>query len=454
MPVRRNTTRVELLLAPHGGSKRRVWVSTALAMLLACAVLLPLLGHKLLAEWDEGIYAEVSREMLSQGWLVPHWNYQPWMEKPPLMLWVTALFFKLFGVSEFWARAGSAFSGVGIIALLHGWLARRRELASAWLCSLVLLGTLGFQHVARMGEMDVLLSLGCCIALIGLTAVEDERPAGWYRFWGGFAIALMTKGAASVVLPLTLIAVAVLGRWRMNRFGRAFWLGFAGFLALVVPWHLSLWLRFGRGFVAEYLGLHVLTRATSQMEGHHTHAWYYLGVLLVSAAPFVLLYPVAILRALRRREFRVWAVFTVVVVVLFSIVQTRLPHYIAPAYPALAVLTAVWGTERLRPLVLEGRPRSFWVTAVLSTTVVCVLSVLATVPGRRQLRTATLSDGTVLPDSKEYEALLKKSFAEFQRSDGPLLYWREGRLYRRVRCGTSMRWMRSRWPKPSVQSRS
>src|SRR5947209_18884500 len=129
---------------------RRV-VSTFLAVLLACVVLLPLLGYKPLTNWDEGIYAEVSREMLSLGPLVPHWNYQPWFEKPPLMLWITAAFFKMFGVTEFWARAGSALSGVGTVALVHAWLARR-DILAAWLSSFILLSTFGFLHVCRVGE--------------------------------------------------------------------------------------------------------------------------------------------------------------------------------------------------------------------------------------------------------------------------------------------------------------
>jgi 4-amino-4-deoxy-L-arabinose transferase-like glycosyltransferase len=105
-------------------TQRERLISTGLAALLAALVLLPLLGHKPLAEWDEGIYAEVSREMIGGSWLVPHWNAQLWFEKPPLMLWITAVFFKLFGVSEFWARAGSAFSGIATVALLNDFLTR------------------------------------------------------------------------------------------------------------------------------------------------------------------------------------------------------------------------------------------------------------------------------------------------------------------------------------------
>src|SRR5580698_4123276 len=71
-------------------------LSTALAAIMACAVLLPLLGHRSLAMWDEGIYAEISREMLHRSWLVPSWNYHPWFEKPPLLFWLTATLFHTF----------------------------------------------------------------------------------------------------------------------------------------------------------------------------------------------------------------------------------------------------------------------------------------------------------------------------------------------------------------------
>src|SRR5882757_2914050 len=344
------------LEATHGTAGRNALWSTLLAMLLACVVLLTLLGHKSLTDWDEGIYAEISREMLAGSWLVPHWNYQLWFEKPPLMFWITATFFKLFGVHEFWARAGSAFSGVAIVGLLHGWLFRRKNALAAWISTVMLLGTFGFLHVCHVGEMDVLLSLGCCIALCGLTAVQECRLNGWYLFWGGFAIAAMTKGSASIVLVLTAVLFAGLDRWDLRRFGKAFWLGFLFFLAAVLPWHLYMFSRFGQDFLGEYLGYHVLARAAHPIEGHLTHWWFYLWVLLVSAPPFVLLYPFAIAAALRRAELRVWAMFALVVVGFFTVVQTRLPHYIAPAYPALAVITAAFLTDYLEALLKKYKP--------------------------------------------------------------------------------------------------
>ena len=406
--------------------RNRQTASTFLAVLLACVVLLPLLGHKPLTNWDEGIYAEISREMLSLGPLIPHWNYQPWFEKPPLMLWITAVFFKIFGVTEFWARAGSALSGVGIVALLHAWLARR-DILVAWLSTFILLGTFGFLHVCRVGEMDVLLSLGCCIALCGLTAIQDHQLSGWYLFWAGLAIALMTKGAASILLIIAAVVFATLERWNTTHLGKSFWLGFLLFLALVLPWHLYMFHRFGAGFLTEYLGFHVLARATHQIEEHNTHWWYYMWVLLISAAPFVLLYPFAIVDSFRRKELRAWAIFALVVIIFFTAVQTRLPHYIAPAYPALALLTSVFLADSLRELLRRRRqsPATIWATFTILAISICIASAFLTAAPRRKLHEAKVSNDVVYAE-KESILLLRSVFSHPQPVQGPLLVWWEG----------------------------
>ena len=408
-------------------SRRWGIASTLLATILASIVLLTLLGHKPLTNWDEGIYAEISREMLSLGFLVPHWNYQPWFEKPPLMLWITAAFFKLFGVHDFWARAGSAFSGVAIVALLHAWLIRRNDMLAAWLSTLILLSTFGFLHVCRVGEMDVLLSLGCCITLCGLTAIQNDKLTGWYLFWAGVAIALMTKGAACIILIITALLFAMIERWNMARLGRSFWQGLLFFLIAVLPWHLYMFHVFGNSFVTEYFGFHVLARATHQIEDHITHWWYYLWVLLISGAPFVLLYPFALIDSLRRKELRAWSIFALVVVGFFTVVQTRLPHYIAPAYPALAVVTAAFMADRLRALQRRSRlsPASFWTTATLLITAICIGSAFLTSGPRRKLHQATVGPDIVYAE-KESIQLLRDVFNKPQPVSGPLLVWWEG----------------------------
>ncbi len=448
----------------HSVTSRQAVVSTALAALLAALVLLTLLGHNRLTDWDEGIYAQVSREMLQTGWLVPHWNSLVWIDKPPLTYWITALFFKLFGISEFTARLGSALSAIALVTLLHGWLLRTAPGTSsgasarltAWLSTVILLSTFGFLHVARVGETDTLLSFGCCLALIGLAnllqpPIDAVTPHGWYLYWIGFAIALMSKSAASGTLFFTLLTLFLLEpalrpSWR-SRVHRHFYSGLLLFLALTLPWHLFMLHRFGREFIQQYLGLHVLGRVAYQYDDHLTPWWYYLRVLLFSAPPWVLLYPTAIdavlrgpERAPRLRPLRVFAVFALVQVLFFSFVQTRLPHYMAPAYAPLSALVAVWlagwATHRLHAYTQAPRPNRagsatfFWLRFAAAVTALWAFSALITAHPRSRLHSPRLPSGDVTPNNREQVALLKRVFRHPQPlvadTPGTLLDWRTG----------------------------
>lgn len=418
---------------PHSSlaeARRQAIISIALAALLAAIVLLTLLGHNRLTDWDEGIYAQVSREMLSTGYLVPHWNTQLWLEKPPLTFWITALFFRLFGVSEFTARLGSALAGVATITLLHAWLTLR-PLAdrvsgrlTAWLSTLILLTTFGYLHIARVGETDTLLAFGCLLALIGLSEVQRGRLRAWHLFWLGFAIALLSKGAASGAIGLTLVALAPF-LYRSLR--RDFFLGLLLFLALVLPWHLYMLHRFGDLFLQQYLGLHVIGRATTQLEGHLTRWWFYLWVLLVSAPPYVLLYPFALVSGLRLSALRPFAVFALIEVLAFSLIQTRLPHYIAPTYAPFAILVAVWLVTHIPLLSVSTRQRLQFVLAAVA---LWLLAAFLTGPSRKALHSPRLPNGDVTPNNREQVALLKQVFQHPSPAvaaiPGPLLVWRQG----------------------------
>jgi 4-amino-4-deoxy-L-arabinose transferase-like glycosyltransferase len=336
------------------------------------------------------------------------------------MLWITAAFFHLFGVTEFWARAASALSGVATVAALHLWLARTRGTLAAWLSTFILLGTFGFLHSCHTGEMDVTLALTCTIALLGLGQVEAENDRGWLLFFTGFALAAMTKGAASITLPITAAIIIVLQRRKLRS---PFFLGLAIFAAIALPWHIAMFHLYGRDFVREYLGLHVLTRATQQIEGHVTPWWFYLKVLLVAAPPFVLLYPAAIAQSLRRNSgLRAFAIFALVVLCFFTVVQTRLPQYIVPMYPALAAITSVWLADRI-PALHAGTRFAAWRKVGIAAAVT-IIAVFATAPARKSLHSATAA-GLPASDSKDSTALLRN---RPQPIAGPLLVWHAGPL--------------------------
>ena len=176
---RRRTFRQMTAPAPAAAPPKhpRTVLSTALATLLAALVLLPLLGHKPLAAWDEAIYANIAREMLHSP-LVPLFNGRPWFEKPPLFLWLTTLCFRFFGLSAFSARLVSALSGVATVAVLHAFAIKRQSenaQLTAWLSTFILLATLGFERLAHVGETDILLALTCSVALVGLSLLQLHK---------------------------------------------------------------------------------------------------------------------------------------------------------------------------------------------------------------------------------------------------------------------------------------
>lgn len=397
-------------------------ISTAFAFLAAAAVILPLLGRKMLANWDEAIYAEVAREFLGRNWLIPTWQFQPWLEKPPLGMWITAVFFHLFGATQFWARAASAFFGIGLVALLHWIAVRTRGLSSAWISTAILLTTFGFLRACRAGELDILLALGCYVALWGLVQVRQGDHLGWYLFWSGFACAVMTKGAASVTLVLSVGILFAWNRWRWRDLGRPFVLGALLFAVLVLPWHTYMWHVFGASFLREYFGFQVLTRATSPIQGHGEPWWFYGKVLLARASPWALLFPFALFCAARRRELREYFVFAVVVLGFFTLIATKTPKYIVPAYPALAMMTGDMLAAKM-----EGRRRAVWIGFILVLLAAFGISSIATRTLRRSLTETVASGNVVLSESSEGRDLLLAALSDpvVKNTSGPVLLWQE-----------------------------
>src|SRR5438105_999847 len=102
----------------------RAWKQDVAAVVLICIVggwaMFFRLGQGSLHDWDEAIYAQVSKEMVVSGdWLTEHYEYTPWFEKPPLFFWSTALLLRLFGISELWARAASAMFGIAVLVVTY-----------------------------------------------------------------------------------------------------------------------------------------------------------------------------------------------------------------------------------------------------------------------------------------------------------------------------------------------
>jgi len=310
------------------------------------ALALSLFGtHRIpLIDRDEGRYAEAAREMFVSGdWLVPRLFAVPYLEKPPLFYWLTAISYGAVGVNEAGARMVSALSGaLGVLAT--GLFARHVFGGRAGLFAATVLATSGLHLVlARVAITDMLFAALLGGALIAFYVAETEGRS-FLLFWFLAAGATLTKGpVAPVVCALVGCAhLALVERWRVLRSGR-FWLGFPVFLAAVLPWFVAVEVRHP-GFLGFYVYKEHLLRVAG--DEHREPFYWYAPWILAALLPWTIV-AAGVLPAMRDRlrerssagdGARFAATWAAVVFVFFSIPRGKLVPYILPVLPPLAMV--------------------------------------------------------------------------------------------------------------------
>lgn len=314
-------------------------------IVLAGFILFWRLGEPSLKEWDEAIYAEISKEILQSGnWIDPQWDGKPWLEKPPLTLWLTAILYRLFGVNEFWSRAVSSASAVGIVILIYliGKLIHAR--ICGLLASLILLTTFDFIRGGRLLNTDVLLVFFIYSAIYFYLRLRDGDQRWWYLISISCALAFMVKDFAGLItVPVVGLALVLDGQFAATIRSRHFWLSLLVAFMIVAPWHIRMYQLHGHQFIDEYFTYHVFTRAVSAIEGHKGPYSFYLDEIMGKFHPWWVLMPLAVISSIRNwaKGLRpAWVLTLVFAVVLgfYTAVQTKHSWYILPLYPAMALL--------------------------------------------------------------------------------------------------------------------
>ena len=324
-----------------------------------------------LTHTDEGRYAEIPREMVASGdWLTPRLNGFRYFEKPPLHYWITAVFYELFGLHDWVARLWTELAG-WLLVLLTGWVAwRLYGPAASWISALVLAANPYFYLVSHISVLDTGLALFMGLTLFAfLLAQKQSRPAARNRWmavaWAAAAGALLTKGLVGIVLPGAVFVLYSLIRRDLAIWSRLwFWPGLALFLALAAPWFVLV-SRANPDF-AHFFFVHehferFLTRAHQRYEPW----WWFLPFLLLALLPW-LGQLAGLARAAWQRFLRpaadfderlfllLWIGF---ILLFFSASSSKLPHYIQPLMPALALFIGPWLAEHrpsLRGSALAG----------------------------------------------------------------------------------------------------
>jgi len=324
-------------LATRAVSVRRRLVVVTVAVLAAAAALLPGLGATPLVDWDESIYAAVSRAVLDGSAWQLEWNGNAYDRKPPLLFWAIAASYEVLGVSELSTRLPSALAGIGTVAVIAGAVAHRAGALPAFACTAFLLGSsLFLERGGRRACTDALLILFSTIALWQATAPKPDRRR---VIVAGVAVglALLSKGVAGVLAPAALLLAAPLDAGRRRLVAQVSSIG-----ALVaLPWYATQLVLRGGDFVASHVGFEVVERALRPIHGVGAPWSYPLTILWENGGAWVVAVPlVVVLRGLTDHStWRVtlpWTCAAALILAASMSMQTKLPWYPLPALPMLA----------------------------------------------------------------------------------------------------------------------
>jgi len=328
---------------------------TTMAILLCAVLWFGMLGQRDLFDPDEGRYAGIPAAMLDTGdWLTPRLNDFKYFEKPVLQYWGTAVAFKLFGKSNASARLWTALLGFSA-ALFSMFVAFRlyggRAAIYAFLLSISYLMVVAFGHYLTL---DMALSAFLVMGIGSLVIAHSHQPGekqtrNWMLIgWAALALATLTKGLVAIVLPAATVVVYSLWQrdWSLWRKLHLF-KGLLLYLLITAPWFIAVSVAnpefAGFFFIHEHF-----ERYTSDVHSREGPIYYFIPFLLIGVCPWV----ITSMRSIISPGFRwlpdkpgqfdperfMWT-FVVVTFCFFSLGQSKLPGYILPILPVIAVIS-------------------------------------------------------------------------------------------------------------------
>jgi len=343
---------------------------------------LPFLGNAHLFDWDEINFAEAAREMLQSG----HYsrvtiNFQPFWEKPPLFIWMQVLSMKLFGVGEYAARFPNAICGIATMQLLFFFGKRWKDSLFGLLWVFFYLGSFLSHFYFKSGIIDPWFNFFIFAALICWIEsfrVEEKKPLYQLIFptLSGISIglAVMSKGPVAIlVFGLSVFILFLLGKGKY----KPSWLGIFLFILSTIIVSLS-WFAYetiahGTWFLHEFIE-YQLRLAKTRDAGHGGPFFYHPLVVFLGCFPASIFALWGFKRGAdesnSERILRVtMLVLFLVVIILFSIVKTKIVHYSSLTYYPLTFLAA-WAVYRLKSIpksmsILLAIVGAIWVLLLL-----------------------------------------------------------------------------------------
>lgn len=329
----------------------RDWFLVLILIALCIYLFVFKLGASTLWNFDEPIYGEVAKEMLKLGdWITPHFNYQPWFDKPPLYMWLTALTFRFFGWNELTTRLWSALFGIGGVIVVYFLGKNIFNKRVGFLAGLVLATSFQYIVQSRLGLLDVPLNFFISLSLLFfcLGYKRTSRKRVYYLlFFASMGLATLTKGPIGALLPCLIIGLYLLLAKEIKILKE---MGLLGgviiYLAIAAPWYIIEFLLHGKEFVNSFFLLRHITRYLTSFEGHSGPPYYYILVLIIGFLPWIGFLPYSFIhlvslkskwQSMEGKKTLFILLWPAVIFIFFSFARSKLPGYIFPLYPSLAL---------------------------------------------------------------------------------------------------------------------
>jgi 4-amino-4-deoxy-L-arabinose transferase-like glycosyltransferase len=307
------------------------------------------LNYRHLIPSDEGRYAEMAREMLVTGdWVTPRYNGYKYFEKPPLQIWATAATFQLFGIGDWQARLWTALTGFITILAIGFTGARIYNARAGWLAAVVLASSPMWVISGHFNSLDMGLSAflvaALCSLLLAQTSQTQSSTRNWmWACWTFMALATLSKGVIGAALPAMVFVIYSISAWDWKIWTRLrLFSGLILFLVITAPWFILVAQR--NPEFLEFFFIHEhLQRFTQDAHSRTGPIYYFVPLLFIGLLPWVAQLPGSIAQAWqeRSRTFSCgWLLscWFLVIFVFFSISHSKLPGYIIPVFPAIALL--------------------------------------------------------------------------------------------------------------------
>ncbi|GAB6058166.1 ArnT family glycosyltransferase [Desulfonatronum parangueonense] len=334
-----------------------------LALVLFCLVLfLPGMTTLPPFDRDEARFAQASKQMLEErDFIRIKFQEQDRHKKPVGIYWLQAASARIFNPDALWPYRLPSVLGAVLAVLLTFSLAKRAMeakyafLAAAMLAATVLLVTEA--HLAKTDAMLLAFITAIQVALARYYVRKPDTPAEpwlWLLFWGGMGGSILLKGPVGpMIAGVTLVTLFIADRHDPRRFS---WLRglrpMAGLLlvaVMVLPWLIAVSMATDGSFVSDAVKGDLLPKLISGHESHGAPPGMYLLLFTLTFWPASLLAWPALVRTWKMRSGEtsnrlprfLWA-WIVPNWIIFELVPTKLPHYVLPLYPAIALLTALW----------------------------------------------------------------------------------------------------------------